>query len=194
MMCCLPDIVLTGKWVEPFIGAIIGGLFVLAGAQYSDFCEQKRVKEEKGRELKSLLQGIYDELSVVWDQYMSTMGGFIEDHETGILRVYYPIEADYFAFYHANLSKIGHINNSDLRRLIVVTYSRAKGFVDSFRMNNRMLDEFDDYSNPASYKNNMFDQFVEEMSLYATGLKEGHFELKENIYNLLVQIKSELDK
>ncbi len=55
--------------------------------------------------------------------------------------MYYPLTQDYFTVYQSNAHLIGEIQNEDLRGLIILTYSAAKGVVDSYRYNNHIVEK-----------------------------------------------------
>jgi hypothetical protein len=53
----------------------------------------------------------------------------------------YAVGFDYFTIFHSNAFLIGRIDNVELRRLMVQTYTHAKGLIDSYRLNNSMLEK-----------------------------------------------------
>src|SRR5260370_39685206 len=73
---------------------------------------------------------------------MQTAGGAIGNHPHGQpFMTIFPVDFDYFAIFNSNAFLIGRVDNVELRRLIVQTYTHAKGLVDSYRFNNSMLEK-----------------------------------------------------
>lgn len=59
---------------------------------------------------------------------------------------YYPLTQDYFTTYQSNAHLIGEIENDDLRNLIIEMYSEAKGVVDSYRYNNHIVGQHEQWA------------------------------------------------
>jgi hypothetical protein len=129
-------------------GAVVGGLmsgyFALRGAEKNYRNQLKQNKENEEKLIQGLLQAIHDEIETVFDRYQETMGSRIESLKDGEpLLVYYPLVSDFFTIYNGNSFLIGRIPDNDLRKQIVKTYTFAKGMIDSYRMNNEMVQKFE---------------------------------------------------
>lgn len=173
------------------IGSIVGGLFTLKAANLS-FKEQRNQAEENEKKIiQSLLQAIHDELETIYDRYQETMGSRLEVlSENEGLAFYYPLVSDYFSVYNGNTFLIGRIVDNDLRKQIIKTYTLLKGLVDSFRLNNDLVQKFE-------HSHKIFDETQQEVhkqhaqahydSLvrYAKTLKLSHQSLKQEIGNSL---------
>ena len=82
--------------------------------------------------LLGILQAIHDEIETLWDNYMDGIGHHTEALADGQpLNIYYPVTQEYFTVYNTNAFFIGRIRDHDLRKLIVSTYSKARGLIDS---------------------------------------------------------------
>ncbi len=68
------------------------------------------------------------------------MGPYLDqyDGEEGVA-LYYPVSNDYFAIFHANAPSVGTVDDAVLRAKIVRTYVYLKALVDTFRMNNHII-------------------------------------------------------
>jgi hypothetical protein len=101
--------------------------------------------------------------------------------------------------YQANANLIGEIKNEDLRGLIILTYSAAKGVVDSYRYNNHIVRQHEHWNWIAAETKNDFHRerakaFLNSCVEYAVVLKKDHYEIKELLQRLNTAIDNELSK
>ena len=177
------------------IGAIVGGLitgyFALEATKRSYKNQKLQAEEKESNLIKSLLQAIHDEIETVYERYQDTMGATLEsigDDEP--LLFYYPLASDYFSVYNGNTFLIGRIQDNDLRKQIIRTYTLSKGMADGFLMNNDLVRKYE-------YANKIFEETRQEIHnrhaeenyisivKYTKKLKQDHLVLKEEITNLL---------
>jgi hypothetical protein len=129
---------------------------------------------------------------------MLRMGKHVESLSAGTaLLLYWPISQNYFNIYEGNSTLIGNIKNDDLRNLVILTYIQAKGLVDSFLMNNSLVQKQENY-NLAYLQSTetISQQFWRDRASeqqrglieYASGIKAQHYELKHNIETLLSKL------
>ncbi|MDD3597178.1 hypothetical protein [Sulfuricurvum sp.] len=188
---------LTISGIYGIIGAIIGGGFTLIGTYYTFKNQREQASENEKKIMQSLLQAIHDELETINERYQETVGSRIESLEEGKgLTFYYPLVSDYFSVYNGNTFLIGRIENNDLRKQIIKTYTLLKGMVDSFRLNNDLVQKFE-------HSNKIFDEtqsdvhrqhaIAHHMSLveYAKTLQKGHQSLKQEMSILLRSIRKQ---
>ena len=89
---------------------------------------------------------------------------------------------------------IGHVDDADLRKLIVQVYSKSRGLIDSYRMNNDMLGKFEYWSNLHNetkaelHKQNAL-SLLSGMQTYAKNLRKSHNEIKDLSGQLLRQLR-----
>lgn len=176
-------------------GAIVGGLitgyFALETTKRSFKNQRAHADENEAKLIKGLLQAIHDEIETVYDRYQETMGSRLESlGDGGALAFYYPLVSDFFAVYNGNSFLIGRIPDNDLRKQIIKTYTLSKGMVDSFRLNNDLVQKFE-------HSNKVFEETQQEVHKqhaiahynalveYAKTLKQGHAALKQEVSNLL---------
>lgn len=173
------------------VGGLIAGYFALEATKRSFANLRSQAEENEAKLIKGLLQAIHDEIETVYDRYQETMGSRIESlADGGALHFYYPLVSDFFSVYNGNTFLIGRIPNNDLRKQIIRTYTLSKGMVDSFRLNNDLVQKFE-------HANKVYEETQQEVhkqqavahyeSLieYAKTLKQSHKVLKQEISNLL---------
>lgn len=182
-------------FITTIIGAIIGGLiagYYSSRATKTAHQNQKELADEnEAHIIRSLLQAIHDELETVFDNYQENMGHRIESlNDGGAILFYYPLVSDFFSVYNGNTFLLGRIKDNDLRKNIIKTYTLGKGMIDSFRMNNDLLQKYEHWD--AVYSETKLQVHLDkavakhqELVEYAKALKQQHFTLKENIKNTL---------
>ncbi len=186
------------------LGAIVGGLiaaFVASNSVKKSYQNDlKKRNIEKQENLQGLYRAIKSELNTLWTRYNEGAGKDIENLEDGRpLLMYYPLTHDYFTVYQSNAHLIGEIQNEDLRGLIILTYSAAKGVVDSYRYNNHIVGQHEHWDwVAAETKNplhvNRAKAFLNSCVEYAAVLKKSHYEMKELLQRLNTAIDNELLK
>ena len=126
------------------VGAFIGSALTLAGVYYSHWLAKRQSSQKDAEHILGLLQGIHDEIETLWEGYISSVGAHAEAlQDKNPLMVFWPITQDYFTIYDTNAFFIGKIKDHDLRKYIVATYSKARGLIDTYRMNNELLQRFE---------------------------------------------------
>lgn len=187
------------EWVGVVVAAIIGGciagFFSLYAIKQTFKNQQTHADENEERLIKALLQAIHDEIETVWNQYQDTMGTDIEAlGENKPLNYYYPLISDYFTVYNGNSFLIGRIENDDLRKQIILTYTLAKGMVDSFRLNNDFVSKHELAQKirreTALVKDRRHVEVLRDTLIsYAKKLKARHQTLKAEVNKLLRDLR-----
>lgn len=185
----------ASDFISALVGAIVGGLitgfFSLKTTKQALENQKQQSSDNEKTIINSLLQAIHDEIETVYDRYQETMGARLESlGENQPLNFYYPLVSDFFSVYNGNTFLIGRIQNNDLRKQIIKTYTLSKGIVDSFRLNNDLVHKFE-------HANKLYEESKQEVHkqhaiahynsliTYASSLKESHNVLKQEISNLL---------
>ncbi|MCD6262226.1 MAG: hypothetical protein J7J52_04315 [Deltaproteobacteria bacterium] len=177
------------------IGGTITGFFAILATNRSYQHQKRHAEENEEKLINGLLQAIHDEIETIYERYQETMGSKLESLKAGEgLAFYYPLVSDFFTVYNGNSFLIGRIPDNDLRKNIITTYTLAKGMVDSFRLNNDLVSKFE-FANKV-YQETQQDIHKQQAALhyaalveYANVLKEGHFKLKNEIMNLLRELR-----
>jgi hypothetical protein len=177
------------------IGAIIGGYFTLKATKDSFKNQKEELIENEKRLIKSILHSINDEIETIYERYQETMGSRLESLKHGEpLLCYYPLVSDFFTVYNTNGIFLGRINDNDLRKKIIQTYTLAKGMVDSFRLNNDLVNKYE-FSTKLYQETNLdiHNQHsivhLNSIKEYTENLKQGHFKLKDEMNILLRELR-----
>ena len=141
-------------------GGLITGYFALESTKRSFKNQKEHADENEAKLIKGLLQAIH-EIETVYDRYQETMGARLETLDKGqALTFYYPLVSDFFSVYNGNTFLIGRILDNDLRKQIIRTYTLSKGMIDSFRMNNDLVQKFE-------HSNKIFEETQQEVLIVA---------------------------
>ena len=188
-------------WVA-FWSAVLGGVITGAFSIWGIFISHKKAEErQKNVEkslIKSLLQSLHDEIKTIWGVYQEGIGIQLEALSDDDPFLYlYPITQDYFNIYHGNSILIGKINDSNLRENIIVTYTLAKGLVDSYRFNNDMVQKYDQLQFLfRQTENSVFEQQLgaqhSALVYYARKIKTRHNEVKNRVNSLLRELQESI--
>jgi len=179
------------------VGALIGSALTLAGAWLAHSLEKQESARKEAEHILGLLQAIHDEIETLWESYLTTAGAQIEALRDGNpMLMYWPLTQDYFTIYNTNAFFIGKIKDHDLRKQIVATYAKARGLIDSYRMNNDLLQKWEyahllfQESQSELHKANAQARY-QSLIQYASSLKKGHGELKTMVSELLRRLRKE---
>ena len=100
-----------------------------------------KLKQEE-REIISLLKSFAVEIETLFDHYMKHFGWLIEENGiTNGLRSHFVADQEYMGVFKANAHQIGKVKSDHLRKLILQTYHATGSLLDTFRVNNLLLDE-----------------------------------------------------
>jgi hypothetical protein len=172
------------------IGAYIGGRATRRAADQSFNKQVDLQQAEQERMVEGVLQALYEELSAIWEVYMREVGQKLEQlEENQIFGYIVPLtQQDYFTIFNNNSAFIGHIRDPELRQLIVKTYMRAKGVLDSVRMHNQLSEDYEqvlrlDQNAPFAHGN---------LLTYTNQLKENHYDTKMLVEETLRKLTTRL--
>lgn len=179
------------------VGAFIGSVLTLLGVWMSSHLEKFEREAQNKEELIGFLQGIHDEIETLWDSYTSSIGAQTEALlDNSPLMFFWPITQEYFTIYNTNAHAIGKIKNHDLRRQIVATYAKARGLIDSYRMNNDLIQKYEyiallfQETNSPSHQANAAARY-QSLIQYAAQLRPRHNDLKTMVGDLLRNLRKE---
>lgn len=159
------------------------------GAGIIVWWDRRKQKVERLERLRSLLVSIRTELDTLWNRYNTGIGMQIEKIKEGeIFNNVYLASEEYFTIYNSSASLIGQLSDNNLVILIVSIYTKAKGFVDVFRINNAMLSRRDNLQLMNVTQNQiailMLQQVEQSLRYIAGQLKIHHNDLNVGIRNL----------
>lgn len=183
--------------ISTAVGAFIGSSLTLIATLISHHLQVSEKKKTEESIIHGFLQGIHDEIETLWDLYLHGVGNKLESLEDGKgLEYYYPVTQEYFTFYMANAYLVGKVKDHDLRKNIVSVYAKAKGLLDSYRMNNETLNKLEhaaliyQTSKISADRSNML-AYQQSLISYATSLKEYHNDLKILVQELLRALRKQ---
>lgn len=176
--------------VSSGLGALIGSALTLLATYWAHHLQRSQQEEKDQQMLLGILQAIHDEIETLWDIYIDAIGHQLEALADGQpLQMYWPVIQEYFTVYNTNAFFIGRIQNHDLRKLIVSTYSKSRGLIDSYRLNNDLVQKhehaywfFQETQNQI-HKKNAESHFVALVNS-AKALKESHAGVKKQVQEL----------
>lgn len=188
-------------WID-WTTIVFSGISAVIGGSITYFASYKTHRwllgnqENREKEIvRGFYQALYDEVESLWDIYMSRIGNKVESLSEGQpLDVKWPVVSDYFTVYNMNNPLLGRIRDNDLRRLIVNTYTRARGLLDSYRMHYDIVDKLEIYhrllteTGRPEYEKLRSQQILVLVD-YSKKLKEGHLEVKDLVNRLLIALR-----
>src|SRR5262249_45087970 len=135
----------------------------------------------------------------LWGRYQSTAGTMLAALPSGqAFKVKWPVYRDYFSIYHSNGLLLTRIKEDELRHSIIKTYTKAKGFLDSFQLNNDLFDKwfiadqgFRQTGNPAF--GSTAQGYEATMVQYAGSLKQQHAEIATDVDKLVRSLRAAIN-
>ncbi len=109
-------------------------------------------------------------------------------------KAYWPVSNDYFTVFHSNAVFLGHLRDDDLRKSLIVAYAGAKGLIDSFRLNNAMVERFENadafaLQSPTPAAQHVARSHLQVLTSYAAVLKQGHVEMEVAVKDALRRLR-----
>ncbi|MCH7926933.1 MAG: hypothetical protein IID03_02965 [Candidatus Dadabacteria bacterium] len=192
-----------GNVIASLVGAIVGGSITgyfthraVNKSHENDLLKQEKVMQES---LKGLYQSIHDEIDTLWNIYLNGIGNQLEQLGENLpLEFLYPITQEYFTVYTSNAALIGQIPNPKLRKLIITTYTKARGLIDSYRLNNSLVENYRHALWTYTQTNNtlhkqLSDERYSVLVAYASKLTVAHHDIKKDVNDLLDCLKNIID-
>lgn len=132
--------------LSSMFGAVVGGLITSFTSIYTVQKNYENnfelLKKQEEMEIKATLKAIITELRGLRQIFeFEFIPKILTDEK--YLWFSYPLGTDYFTIFNANTSKIGKINNDELRECIINLYITAKFFLDSISTNNELLEYYE---------------------------------------------------
>lgn len=117
-----------------FGGAVVGGLFTLAGVMMQQRGETKRRRDDEAETLTATLKALDTEMETLWASYLRNVGNKVAEIEADhYLDHGWEAATDYFVVYRAAGPMLGRIRDDQLRRSIVIAYTTAMGLLETHR-------------------------------------------------------------
>lgn len=123
------------------VGAILVAVWVSADQQ-----KKQRIRDDErdAEEVKHMLRSIRDEIWVTYDDFRKRTGKLFENSKTGMpFNFKIPLAELPFPVYEASVGKLGRVPSDELRKLVIVGYGRARGFILSIKYNNGLVERYE---------------------------------------------------
>ena len=177
------------------LGALIGSCLTLVGVYWTHRTQKRDTARRDAEHIQGLLQAFHDEIETLWGVYQASAGAELEALPNDKpMFMFWPLTQDYLTIYNTHASFIGKIKNQELRKQIIATYTKIRGLIDSFRMNNDLMQKWE-------YAHSLFQETrsplhesnakarYQALIDYAVSLKEQHLELKAMASELLHHLR-----
>jgi hypothetical protein len=180
-----------GAILGAIVGGTIAGVFSILATRQLLNEERQKSQDERQEGVKALLCALKSEVRSVWSHYMGDMGQHIEALPQGQgCNYYFPIIGEYFPIYNGSVNSLGLIKDDLLRHSIISVHTLAKSLIDSYRLNNQLIDEWEEAKDKVFYIQTIHSQQVakakeQELMAYSPSLKKLHGETKKAVEELL---------
>jgi hypothetical protein len=122
-----------GQTVAAWVQAI-GSIAAIGGAAWLAQGQVRQSRIDDMEETRAFIQGVVVELTVVWNDYTSTLGQRLRNTADGeILLLQAGPRNRVFVIYPNNSARLGKVKDAELRRLIVDVYTRAENILHAFK-------------------------------------------------------------
>ncbi len=181
--------------LSEFLAALLGGACTLIGVVFAHKLTERKRRDEHSLLIQGVLQGLHDEIETLWEIYTERVGKIVETLQDGQgFEAYWAVTQDYFTVYTSNAHLIGQITDVDLRKQIISTYALAKSLVDTFRMNNELVNRLEQavlLANETHSEKHKQEVIMRQQQVahYATSLKQIHADLKTRTSSLLRSLR-----
>lgn len=169
----LPDSV-----IPSLVGSLVGGACTLAGVMFSNLLDAQKRKRADRAGVQRLKNAICAEMKAILARHLLVSG-----RRLAVLSAEKPqlskqhIEENYFIVFEQNANKLGDITDETLREQIISTYVLMKGFVDSVRHNNSLVEGYHEFeakyrTDATPYDRERREFYKKNLELYSTLLGE----------------------
>lgn len=180
----------------------IGAIIAIAIAIWVPYLQRRQALEAmKAAELdqvRHVLRNLLDEMIVITSGFKEGNGKKLMEVIDGQpFDVIIPIMEQPFPIFDAAATKLGLIQSDELRRHIINAYGRANGFISSVRLNNALVDRFDEAAYLRAVHNDdvherLFLARQQRLVEYARALKKNYIEATEKMLAMRTAIEHEL--
>lgn len=127
------------SWVQA-LGSIIAIAIAIAVPWWQKRQAMKQAQDVDRAQLRHLLHTLLDEITVAVEAFKEEGDNLLATEAGTPIRTTIPLLENPFPIYHACMPKLGQIPDEGLRKLVIIGYGRAIGFVASVRFNNVLIE------------------------------------------------------
>ena len=185
------------SWLQAF-GSIVAIIIAIWVPYWQKKQAQAQSKLAEREQVRHLLRNLRDEMIVVEENFDKGNGKALMEVPAGQPFNYIiPIVERPFPIYDGSTAKLGQIPNDNLRRTIITGYGHANGFVGSIRMNNVLVERFEQAHYLFAIHNDEIHRELREVNFnrlatYSDSLKSSYAAAKEKIQQMRLAIEAEL--
>ena len=178
------------------ISGLIVGVFAILGVFLTHTVQNRRDKKRQREIIQGVLQAVYDELSILYMHFNSPIVESswkrfkYEEEERKFFDSVLPVSQDHLITYRSNANLIGQIKDPDLRRKIVQTYMILQVLLESYIINNKLLNQYAEAESKKEVE--LVAGLDRHLQAIAPMLEKWHNLFKELTEKLLEMLKKEL--
>jgi hypothetical protein len=187
----------TPSWVQA-VGSIVAIGIAIWVPYWQKRQAQQQARIAESEQVRHLLRNLLDEMIVVSESFGARNGKLLMDVPAGEPFSYViPIVERPFPIYDASTARLGQVPNDDLRRLIIMGYGHANSFVGSIRLNNILIERFEQADYMASVHGDQIhkelrDARLRRLAQYGDSLKASYTVAIDKMQKMQTSIKEEL--
>lgn len=174
----------VAAWVQG-----VGSLLAVGTAVWLYAKQSQDKRAEDLAETRAFVQSIHTELSTLWNGYNLNFRAKLRDdiQEKGFLYHVFPISPDALIVYNSTVARVGKIDDTALRELIVQSYARFRGMIYSLQLNNGLVSDIAQFEilYNAADRDKRLEQKIAVLRDYATQIKQRDGEIDGVITRLL---------
>lgn len=128
-----------------------------------------------------------DGITVIWDEYAGIRAALNGVHPQGFYSALVPLWTDSLIVYSASPERVGKIDDSELRQLVVYMNTGLRGHLKSLRQNNALVEDYEQLyraHGPLPFPSQMERQ-AETMREYTRNLQKADGELAQLVEKFL---------
>lgn len=136
-------------------------------------------------------------MTTTWNIYKIGIGATVEEIQTGKpFAFFYPVSQE-GVFMVFNNTDVAEIDDKELRRGIITTYVYARGLIETFRMNNALIDAWQQAVNQANSSNpqgpdnlrKLAEARANDLASYSSSILKYHHLVEDELKKVLARFR-----
>lgn len=125
----------------------IGAIAAILAAIWVSYDQHRktliREQDKERRDLDGMIRSLRSEVEILWSGIGERIGSVLKKSDVGSpLMLHFPVAENPFKIYDSCAGRIGAVEDDELRKLVLVAYSQADGVLQSIKLNNTLIEEF----------------------------------------------------
>lgn len=184
-------------WVQA-VGSVLAILVAVAVSYWQHKAQDRRDQLREAKDVENMLNSIHDEIEILWLGFNEKIGETLLQSEPGVpFAVTWPAPDRPFIIYEGHIDRISMVQDADIRKAIIVTYARADGLLQSFRMNNALIQKYEnakkydmDVSGQRAFSPRTAADHEAALVRYADSLRGSYREVESCVGHLLTSLRT----